>query len=190
MVPRPPHKTGSTLCSEHCLTAATWALSNSHRRAQKDIVRQPQALASDGAGGDAGLCSCCTLPENPDSALYPGECLTTLVAQRAQSGRGAVGPVPAVPLLQRARDLQRHPRVHRRLCLDDRLRQLLLLLQVQGLLPWPVRAGGGRSPAAACAGSLPRPTLAQSCRVRRSSSYPGAITPGAAVLKRKRAAAC
>lgn len=50
-----------------------------------------------------------------------------------------LGAIPALPLLQRSRDIQCHPRLYCRICVDDWLRQLHVLLPLQGLLPWQVR---------------------------------------------------
>ena len=50
------------------------------------------------------------------------------------------GHVPAVPLLRGARAIQRHPRLHRRLRVDDGLRQLQLLLRARRLQRRALRA--------------------------------------------------
>lgn len=83
-----------------------------------------------------------TSPISSLSILSLWDCSSDRSCAEAVSGVKVVlcaGALSAVPLLQRSGDLQRHPRVHRRICVDDRLRQLHVLLPLQGLLPRPVR---------------------------------------------------
>mmetsp|Transcript_24248 Transcript_24248/g.61447 ORF Transcript_24248/g.61447 Transcript_24248/m.61447 type:complete len:216 (+) Transcript_24248:442-1089(+) len=63
------------------------------------------------------------------------------VAARANGGVEGVdaGHVPALPLLDGRRDVQRNPYVYRRVYLDDGIRQLFLLLHKGGFRDAPIR---------------------------------------------------
>jgi hypothetical protein len=78
------------------------------------------------------LTSCCgavcaeMIPAWPTAAIS----LEGMICVNIISSPPAVpGSVLAVPLLRSAGDLQRHPYLYRMLCVDDRIRKLLLLLQ-------------------------------------------------------------
>ena len=82
-------------------------------------------------------CMCGAMHADPVRALWHSGVLLRRACSPLKTP--LAGAVPVVPLLQRGRDVQRHPRVHRRVCVDDGLRQLPVLLQDQRLQRRQVR---------------------------------------------------